>query len=364
MTASERLRSVINNRVVRHVLFWIAIFHFDVLVFGFDTQNYELFFKLVALEMPGQMFLAYMMMYWMLPRLMEGRYVLAASGFIVTFIAVSFLVHALFKLVNYYPSFIPLWDPSKLLIRGFYLFANAAIAVIIKLAITWHHNQQRISELRKKQLESELKMLKDQVNPHFLFNTLNNLYGLIERNPNRAQETVLDLSRILHFMLHLSSRPTVYLEEELNCIRDYIALEKLRYGGELAVSFNHDPATNRLSIVPLLIFPFVENAFKHGTSESLRETWINIDFSIHQENFIFKIENGKYHASTDREPLTSGLGLANVTRRLQLTYGADHTLQIVDGADVFLVILRIKLERLQREAATNERSNDVTMSYR
>jgi sensor histidine kinase YesM len=364
MVARDRFMSFTRNRIVKHALFWTAIFFFDVLVFGFDTQNYRLFFKIVALEMPGQMFLAYSMMYWTLPRFMERRYVLATSGFVLVFVVCAFVVHALFKLVDYYPSSVPLLDPSKLLIRGFYLFANAAIAVIIKLALTWHQNQQRIAELRKTQLESELKMLKDQVNPHFLFNTLNNLYGLIERNPTRAQETVLDLSRILHYMLHMSNQPSVLLKEELDCVRDYIALENLRYSGGLSISVNQEPATNNLSIVPLVIFPFVENSFKHGTSESLGEAWVNIDFSIHQDTFIFKIENGKYHEAEYKARLKSGIGLANVTRRLELVYGDDHTLQILDGAESFLVILRIKLERLSPSLNNRKEKNEIALSYR
>lgn len=364
MVGSERFLLIPRNRVVKHVLFWTAIFFFDVLVFGFDTQNYRLFFKIVALEMPGQMFLAYTMMYWMLPRIMQRKFVLAGFGFALVFFVCAFVVHALFKLVDYYPSFIPLWDPSKLLIRGFYLFANAAIAVIIKLAITWHQNQQSIIELHKAQLESELKVLRDQVNPHFLFNTLNNLYGLIERNQDRAQETVLDLSRILHYMLHMSNQPFVLLKEELDCVRDYIALENLRYGGDLSISINQDSATNELSIVPLVIFPFVENSFKHGTSESLGEAWVNIDFSIHQDNFIFKIENGKYQEVESKERLKGGIGLANVTRRLELIYGSDHSLQIIDGADSFLVILRIKLHRLSTPVANSKKQNEVAVSYR
>lgn len=360
---SSLLSPIAKNRLLQHALFWTGIYFFDVFVFGFDTQNYRLFFKIVALEMPGQMLLAYAMMYWALPRYLERQYLVIVPGMILVFFVCSLAVHVLFKLVDYYPSHVQTWDPSKILIRGFYLFANAAIAVIIKLARLWYQNQKHLGELHKVQLESELKMLKDQVNPHFLFNTLNNLYGLIERHPARARETVLDLSRILHYMLHMSNKPLVLLKEELDCVNNYIALENLRYSGNLSVSVNQDPATNDLTIVPLIIFPFVENSFKHGASESIGEAWVNIDYSIHQGEFIFKIENGKNNGSPVADKQEGGIGLANVTRRLELVYGADHRLQIIDGSDTFLVVLRIKLARLN--AGVNQKSgmHETALSY-
>lgn len=219
-------KSLLRNRIFQHTVFWIGIYFFDVFVFGFDSQRYGLFFKIVALEMPGQMLLAYVMMYWAIPEYFKKNYVTIALGLLSVFFFVSFVVHALFLAVNYYTEPVGLWDVSKLIIRGFYLFANAAIAVIIKLTKLWYENEKRVGEMLSTRLESELKMLKEQVNPHFMFNTLNNLYGLIERNPHHAQEMVLGLSRILHYMLHESNQATIELKKEIDCVRDYIADRK------------------------------------------------------------------------------------------------------------------------------------------
>jgi len=188
-------------------------------------------------------------------------------------------------------------------------------------------------------------MLKDQVNPHFMFNTLNNLYGLIERNPRHAQEMVLGLSRILHYMLHESNNSLVSLRKEMNCVRDYIELEKIRYPGNLAVSINQDQKTECLNVVPLVIFPFVENSFKHGASETLDTAWINIDCSVYKDDFVFKIENARHTLQSDSSK-PGGIGLNNVRRRLELLYGEDHSLQIIDGHDTFLVVLKIRLSRM------------------
>jgi two-component system LytT family sensor kinase len=341
-------RSLLRNRVFRHVLFWTVLYFFDVLLFGFDSERYGLFLKIVLLEMPGMMVLAYVMMYWAIPKFFERRYLELAIVLPVVFLACSWMTHALFLGVSYYAENVGLWDASKILIRGFYLFANAAIAVIIKLTKLWYENQHRVAEMENSRIEAELKMLRDQVNPHFLFNTLNNLYGLVDRSPRQAQEMIVGLSRILHFMLHDSNLKEIPLGEEVARIRDYIGLEKVRYGDKLSVSVNLGPDCKDLAIAPLVIFPFVENSFKHGASESIGPAWINIDFSCYKGNFVFKIENSR----STHPPLSSnghGIGLTNTRRRLELVYGTDHTLQIIDTDDSYLVVLRIRQARLENK---------------
>ncbi len=242
--------------------------------------------------------------------------------------------------------------------RGFYSFFHASIAVAIKVIKMWYENEKRVSEMEKAKLASELKMLKDQVNPHFMFNTLNNLYGLIGKNPIHAQESVLGLSRILHYMLYESNHDRIRLQQEIRCIRDYIELEKLRYPGNLSISINVQDKIQDLSIVPLSIFPFVENSFKHGASEMIEEAWINIDFSTFKNYFVFKIENGKGPKLATNT--TKGLGLNNVRRRLELIYGDDHSLQIIDSPDSFLAILKIALPRMKK---IENRQYETEMSY-
>lgn len=309
--------------------------------------------------MPGQMFLAYVMMYACLPLYLKRQYFGVASIFTAAFFVSAFSAHALiYFFSDYYKSDVSLFSISKLMVRGFYLFANAAIALIIKLARMWYQNELRIGEIQSMRMESELKMLKDQLNPHFMFNTLNNLYGLIDRNPRHAQEMVLGLSRILHYMLHESNHQFVSLRKEMNCVRDYIELEKIRYPGNLSISINQEKQTECLGIVPLVIFPFVENSFKHGASETIDTAWINIDCSIYKDDFVFKIENARTNAPMDLAK-AGGIGLNNVRRRLELSYGEDHTLQIIDGHDTFLVILKIKLARMN----SMEEKHEAELSY-
>jgi two-component system LytT family sensor kinase len=346
------------RRILYHVLFWIALYILDVLIFGFGYENLDHFVLLVLAEVPPQVLLAYSVMYWIIPRYVKQKRFLESLFFLtVIFIFSGFVGHLLFFALNLYEANIAIGDIPKIFVRGFYALLHGSIAIAIKLIKMWYENERRVSEMEKSKLESELKMLRDQVNPHFMFNTLNNLYGLIGKNPIHAQESVLRLSRIMHHMLHESGQSLISMQQEIRCIRDYIELEKLRYPGNLSISLNVHEEVNNLAIVPLTIFPFVENSFKHGASEMIKDAWINVDFSIFRNSFVFKIENGKGPSLSSRQ---SGIGLNNVKRRLELIYGEDHSLQIIDGAETFLVILKIGLSRMEK-IENNE--HETQMSY-
>jgi len=159
-------------------------------------------------------------------------------------------------------------------------------------------------------------------------------------------------------MLHESNHQLISVRKEMNCIRDYIELEKIRYPGNLSVSINQQQQTECLGIVPMMIFPFVENSFKHGASETIDTAWINIDCSVYKDEFVFKIENARNSAPSDLAK-PGGIGLNNVRRRLELTYGDDHSLQIIDGHDTFLVVLKIRVSRMP----SMEQQHEVELSH-
>jgi two-component system, LytTR family, sensor kinase len=316
---------------------------------------------MAILEIPGQILLAYTTAYWILPRYLKHfNHLQSLTIFLFVFVLNGFIGHTLFHLADCYTPDVAFGNVPRILLMSFYCFLKACFFIGIKVVIGWYEVQKRISEIEQNRLESELKMLKDQVNPHFMFNTLNNLYGLIVKNPLHAQESVLGLSGILHYMLYESNHEKVPVTKEINCIRNYIALEKLRYSGNLSVSINVQKEVEQQAILPLCLFPFVENSFKHGASESIEEAWVNIDFSIHRNDFIFKIENSR---TVRQKPLNgNGIGLSNVKRRLELVYGAKgHDLQIMDGGESYLVVLKIRLSEMQNRMV-EEYENE--MSYR
>jgi two-component system, LytTR family, sensor kinase len=333
-------------RLLAHVLFWAWVYVLDVFIFGVGYENVPQFTMMALLEMPGQLFLAYITAYWILPRYFSKLNHFESLLLFLGAVFINGLIgHTLFIVTDTYTTPVVFGYIPKILLMGFYCFLKACFFIIIKVLIDWYNTQQALAEAEHQQVRSELKVLKDQVNPHFMFNTLNNLYGLIAKNPIHAQESVLGLSDILHYMLHESNQDQVTVLQEVKCIRDYIELERLRYPGNLAVSMNVQAEAENLSILPLSLFPFVENSFKHGASEIIKDAWINIDISIYKDDFIFKIENSR---TLSHKVAGNGIGLKNVKRRLEITYGSDHSLQIWDADETFLVILKIALSKMPK----------------
>ncbi|HEY5826526.1 MAG TPA: histidine kinase, partial [Cyclobacteriaceae bacterium] len=198
--------------------------------------------------------------------------------------------------------------------------------------------EQTAKELEKEKLAAELKLLKSQINPHFLFNTLNNLYALTLNHSSKSPEVVYKLSQLMSYMLYDSNQSEVSLEKEVEYIQNYIALEKIRYSN-LDISMNVFDELKDVRIAPLLILPFVENSFKHGASSQLSSGFIRIDISVQAQTLVIKVENSKIDPEIPRRP--SGIGLQNLRKRLELIYPERHTLQIFDEEDVYLVILKI-----------------------
>lgn len=352
-------------RVLWHTLFWFWLYILDVLIFGTAYQHVDRFLIYAMVEMPGQILFAYAVIYWILPRYFaKKRYVETIIFVVSLFFFIGVMCHGIAWILSFYDT--PYaggtgwWTLPKIALASFYCFLKACIFIAIKLVMLWYENERRVTEMEKSRLQSELKMLKDQVNPHFMFNTLNNLYGLIRTNPVHAQESVLGLSDILHYMLYESNYDTIPLQREIKCLHDYIALEKLRYPGNLAVSINVQQQVQHLSILPLSLFPFVENSFKHGASELIKDAWVNIDISAYKKDFIFKIENSKQPYAKENSN-GHGIGLSNAKRRLELIYQHDHSLQIIDSEDRYLVILKIALSRLN---TTNIAEYENEVSYR
>jgi two-component system LytT family sensor kinase len=337
---------ITGKRILWHVIFWIWLYCLDVFIFGVGYGDIPSFMEMALLEMPGQLVLAYAIVYWILPlHIKRMRYAETIGLIFLVFFLVGLFGQMVFIESGSYKMEVPFWSIPKIFLRAFYCFLKALIFIALKLTKMWYQNQKIVVELEKHRIESELKMLKDQVNPHFMFNTLNNLYGLIGKNPLQAQESVMGLSGILHYMLYDSNQPRVPLQREIKCIEDYIELEKLRYPGNLSISINIQDQVRSLAIVPLSLFPFVENSFKHGASELISDAWINIDFSVYKNDFIFKIENSKGRNANKSE--RKGIGLTNVKRRLELLYKNDHKLQIIDGEERYLVVLKISLSEMK-----------------
>jgi two-component system, LytTR family, sensor kinase len=201
--------------------------------------------------------------------------------------------------------------------------------------------KQTAKQLQIEKQAAELNYLKSQTNPHFLFNTLNNIYALAKDKSDLAPQSILHLSKILRFMLYETSGAYIAIEQELKIISDYIELEKLRYDDSLRINFNYNIEDLKQSIPPLLLIPLVENAFKHGVSETRNQPFVDIHLSVLKQQLTFIVKNSTEELSREMG-VKENIGLSNLRRQLQLLYN-DYQLSIEPYDRVFISTLKINL---------------------
>ncbi|BAV09892.1 sensor histidine kinase [Filimonas lacunae] len=236
------------------------------------------------------------------------------------------------------PAFIFKMTLRKALFSSFFILLASGF---IKIALEWFKAQRRQEELEKEKLNAELGFLKQQVNPHFLFNSLNSIYALTQRKAEEASEAVMQLSLMMRYMIYESNTPTVALEKELDYLQNYMNLKKLRLSNQVTVHYQVEGNTTGLRIEPMLLIPFVENAFKHGVSYK-ENCDIQIKINVGQRKLHLVVSN-KIHRHEDTEP--GGIGLDNVVKRLNLLYPTDqHQLVITQENNIYTVSLSLLLK--------------------
>ena len=201
--------------------------------------------------------------------------------------------------------------------------------------------KQATQLLRIEKQAAELNYLKSQTNPHFLFNTLNNIYSLARDKSDLAPESILRLSKILRFMLYETGGDFISIEQEIKIISDYIDLEKLRYDESLRVNFNYDIEDMKQALPPLLLIPLVENSFKHGVSETRGRPFVDIHLSVRNRQLVFVVKNSSEEFSAEHT-IKENIGLKNLRRQLELLY-KDYQLSVQKGESMFTATLKINL---------------------
>lgn len=353
-------------RIRRHVYFWVAWWLFQAFLYSFIAINratdYYLRLPVSMLEsliyLSVHIFLAYTLIYFVIPRfLMKQRYWLA--GLLIT---LSFMVAAAMSAMLSIFVINPMRDwlmgdqyvgPPRTTWITFFLSLMAGLrggitiggmAAAIKLMKTLYLKEQRNLQLQKENVQAQLQLLKAQVHPHFLFNTLNNIYSHTQNTAPVAARMVSGLSAILRFILYESSYGKVPLSKELELLQNYINLENIRYSNKLDLHIDLPENTGNLKIEPLLLLPLVENCFKHGASQMLEQPWISLHITLHDAEMNMKLINGKAsEAASNHQP--SGIGIQNVRKRLELLYPGKHYFSITDDEDVFIVNLKLELEQ-------------------
>ena len=204
-------------------------------------------------------------------------------------------------------------------------------------------DRKKLAELEKQNLEQQLEYLRYQINPHFFMNTLNNIHALVDIDPAKAQETIVELSKMMRFVLYEGNKQGVPLSREFDFIRHYVALMQLRYTDKVSIIIDLPQEVPDRQIPPLILITFVENAFKHGVSYQ-HASFIEMNVSVEDDRLHFRCRNSKAEAQPALSEAEGGVGLANVRKRLNLLFGSSYTLKIHDGADVYCVDLIIPIK--------------------
>ncbi len=218
----------------------------------------------------------------------------------------------------------------------------------IKMLKLWYLKEEQKLVLMKENSQSELNLLKAQVSPHFLFNTLNNIYSLILHKSPKGPKLLKSLSDTLHYMTDECNTSFLAVEKELKMIKDYTNLEKVRYGDRLKLNISIKGDCSNKLISPLLLIPFVENSFKHGASKMLRHPWIKLQIIVEENTLLFELSNSK-PLEANHYYGKNGIGLKNVQKRLAILYPAKHELTISSTADEYAVKMSIPLTEIAKE---------------
>jgi sensor histidine kinase YesM len=310
--------------------------------------------------LPGHMFFTYTQMYIAVPQfLLKRKY---QQYFLYTFL---FLTTSVFY-AHWAQANLIDWDRPMFSARrytnykyflvnfgrsSFALFFTAGLAVAIKLFREWFRQREQTLKAENEKVRLELESLRSQIHPHFLFNTLNNLYSLTLTSSASASLVVVHLSDLLRYMLYECKEPQVPVEKELQMLKKYIELEKLRYGNRLDAAFTISGETKGLTVSPLLLLPFVENSFKHGVSDQIDQCWININVHVEKSVFTFQASNSRVEK---QETTLGGLGMENVRKRLQILYPETHHLKIVEENEIYVVKLELILNKTTDEKKLND----------
>ncbi|WP_341482792.1 sensor histidine kinase [Gramella jeungdoensis] len=213
----------------------------------------------------------------------------------------------------------------------------------IKITVDWLRENRRSTQLKKAQLESELRFLRTQISPHFLFNTLNNIYSLSLEKSDKVPETIIKLSEFMKYLLYGTHKDKHSLKKEIDCIENYIALESIRHGDKLKLEMEINGESKEKKIRPMILIPFIENAFKHGANQSVNSVEIKIFLNIEGDLLKFKVTNTMPSEQLNKHEV-GGIGVSNVKKRLSLSYSKnDYHLNIKKKSNKFIVELNLKL---------------------
>jgi len=364
---SKTIWTTISNTIVKfkghHIVFW-AVYHLvwwtvytgnivTVLESFSEFHNIVKYLGYVVFQALG----VYFSLYVLIPKFLEQRKYpqFFAALLIVLFvmclcISANYYVAAAIAGKTPYELFrIEPASPVIIFMRNALPSCVAAmtLGMSIKLAKNWQESQKRQQVLEKEKLETELKFLKSQFNPHFLFNTINSIFVLIDKNTEMASETLVKFSNLLRYQLYECNTNTISLQKELSYIESFMKLESLRQNKDFTLVTQYpDTISEDLVIAPFILIPFIENAFKHLSHDKKQEKWVDVKVVIKDTALEFEVSNSasfEEDTSDINDGMYNGLGLKNVKRRLDIVYANNYTLSTTKKEDAYSILLKLQL---------------------
>jgi two-component system, LytTR family, sensor kinase len=339
-------RSISLKYALIHGAYWLLITGFFIYEKKYLIQkaNLPYFVVCVSGRIGLLILIAYLNLQYFLPNYLLKKQYLAYFAAVIFSVIGYLIIQSLFDYYLYGYVVGPLRNSRLLGSLSYNFFSTLwylGLMLALKLSMDWYEQQRIIQQITVEKLHAEVDFLRAQINPHFLFNSLNNLYALTLKKSELAPDVVLKLSDMMEYMLYDSTDEKVLLEKEVTYLKNYFELERLRSSGGANINLHVTAACNGQKIAPLLLLPLVENASKHGLSTQSENGWLRVDINLHQSTLTVVVENAKPLKSSSKNK--GGIGLDNLRKRLDLLYPLRHRLELEDKKDSFLARLVIEL---------------------
>ncbi len=330
------LYKFVQNRLFMHLIYWVSFVIVGSFLFSYQ-QNFPYSFYLLnfIVHLPVFVLFTYTVIYKLVPAfLFKKRYLYFFLSLILV-ASVAAICRIFISKYIYYALFIPqILHPKEwlsidvFLLNLLWILGQTVLFAMFKYYKNWVDTQNLANEAESKRMASELQVLKAQLNPHFLFNTFNNLYMLALQKSDKTPVMISKMSDLFHYILYECNAIEVPVSKEIKLIEDYIQLEELRYADRLSISFQKPLENQDYLIPPMLLYTFVENCFKHGCSPDPGSPWIRLAIRINQDKFEFEASNSIPQSHCKNNQFVGGVGLNNIKRRLELIYPQKHQLEI------------------------------------
>jgi two-component system, LytTR family, sensor kinase len=340
-------------KISSHILFWLCSIIFAISAFyvASDHQlslNSDLILQALTPNI-GFAFAVYLNLYLLIPKFLKTKnYIFYTFWLLITLAFSAILIQCIFIFIlqtkGFTGQFIRMFSPH-FFTAAFYV----GVTSLFKFVKDWLQLQEmtlKITQIEREKLEAELNTLKSQLNPHFLFNSLNNIYSLALTNSPRTPEIILKLSDLMRHVLYESRENFIPVKDELNFLTNFIELQKIRLNNQIDIQYSVEGDVPEMRVIPLIFEPFIDNAFKHGLRNPATSPYIHVSIHFQSKIMRFRIENNFCNTPASKTPKSSGIGLKNIERRLEFLYApGEYKYEINRTDNTFAIILEVELRK-------------------